>query len=230
MILYYGTKAPPPNAFWIPDSGLLAEKGIRPIAPKVHIFKGLPAFFFVNSQESDLPFDLLALIFFLVSRYEEYLPAIRDQHHRFPARESLAFRHQFLELPLVNLWIRRFAILLKEQYPAFVIPQPVFRFRPTYDVDFPWAFRNRSLFRHAGAIFSSLKNGRLSDISNRLKVLSGKRKDPFDTFGFLNHLHQQHQLTALYFILVGQPARPYDRNIKPTHPAMRRLIESLESS
>ena len=46
-------------------------------------WKGLPVFFQTTS-DSDIPFDVFAASFFLVSRYEEYLEFQPDAHGRFP--------------------------------------------------------------------------------------------------------------------------------------------------
>jgi hypothetical protein len=51
---------------------------------------------FCQRQIGDLPFDPLAATFYLVSRYEEYLPFIPDEHGRFPAKQSFAFSNGFL--------------------------------------------------------------------------------------------------------------------------------------
>jgi hypothetical protein len=48
--------------------------------------------FFESSPDSILPFDPLAFCFYLVSRYEEYLPFVPDEHQRFPASESILYK------------------------------------------------------------------------------------------------------------------------------------------
>ena len=44
-----------------------------------------------------IPFDVFSATFFLVSRYEEYLPHVKDDYGRFLATESLAFKEDFLQ-------------------------------------------------------------------------------------------------------------------------------------
>jgi len=53
----------------------------------------------------DFSFDIFAASFYLLSRYEEYLPHQKDQFGRYAHTNSLAFREEFLQLPLVNIWI-----------------------------------------------------------------------------------------------------------------------------
>jgi len=49
--------------------------------------------------------DVIASSFFMVSRYEEVVLDVKDEHDRFPASGSLAFREGFLEQPIVNEYI-----------------------------------------------------------------------------------------------------------------------------
>ena len=66
---------------------------------------GRPAFF---QTEGDFPFDIFAAVFFLVSRYEEYLLFQPDKYGRFPHQASLAFKENFLDFPLINYWLDDF--------------------------------------------------------------------------------------------------------------------------
>ena len=72
--------------------------------------------FFATGKASALPFDIFAASFYLVSRYEEYLPHIRDEHDRFDAKDSLAFINGFLDKPLVNSWALVIKELIKSKY------------------------------------------------------------------------------------------------------------------
>ncbi len=44
----------------------------------------------------DFPFDIFAASFYLLSRYEEYLPHEKDMYGRYAHTNSLAFREHFL--------------------------------------------------------------------------------------------------------------------------------------
>ena len=59
--------------------------------------------FFPSGGNSIIPFDIFAASFYLISRYEEYLPQVKDEFERFPAKESLAYRHKFLHKPVVDI-------------------------------------------------------------------------------------------------------------------------------
>ncbi|MBK7040625.1 MAG: hypothetical protein IPH46_09175 [Bacteroidetes bacterium] len=86
--------------------GLLFEKDIKPQTIDIHHWQSLPIFF--SSPHAEIPFDLFSAIFYLISRYEEYLPYNPDEYQRYPHKLSIAFKQQFLHQPLVDQWIQTF--------------------------------------------------------------------------------------------------------------------------
>ena len=100
------TRQPLQNEFFIQSSELLFQQGIEEVDIQMATWEDLPCFF-SSAPRSNVPFDILAASFYLLSRYEEYLPHVRDQHGRFPPAESIAYQHDFLRLPLVDLWANK---------------------------------------------------------------------------------------------------------------------------
>jgi hypothetical protein len=196
----YSFSAPPEGEFMEAHS-LLWETKISPQPISVSVVDGLPVFFRGSHPLSLLPFDLFAASFYLVSRYEEYLPHTVDRHGRFPATESVALRENFLHLPLVNLWCERLRNKLKSRFPDLVFKPPPYRFIPTIDVDHTWCYRGRSWFRTAGGFTRSLLHMRFGEISDRFRVLTGLMQDPYDTFGQIDIWHQQKSDLPLFFLL-----------------------------
>src|ERR1700681_688068 len=97
--------------FFIQPHGLLFETDIRDQQINRFDFSGRPAFF---KTTGDFPFDIFASVFFLVSRYEEYLSFQPDKYGRFPHQASLAFKENFLDFPLVNYWLEDFKKTLSQ--------------------------------------------------------------------------------------------------------------------
>jgi hypothetical protein len=63
-----------------------------------------------------MPFDIFSAAFYLMSRYEEYLPSIRDKHDRFDAKQSLAYKENFLHQAVVDRWAIQLEKLILEKY------------------------------------------------------------------------------------------------------------------
>ncbi len=217
------------KALWLAPCGLLAETGIRPQACDFFMASGVPALFPTPVNGAHFSFDVFAASFFMVSRYEEYLPAKRDEHDRFPSTSSIAGQKGFLQRPVVNEWARLLAQALKNSYPALNIPAKPYVFQPTYDIDIAWAYGHRPWWRTIGAIGAEALRGNRGILRNRIAVWRGKADDPYFTFPYLDGLHQKYGLNPLFFFLLGNPGN-YDRNISAGNPEFRKLIAQLAAT
>ena len=98
----------------IPNMGLLDETGIRSVNLQIHKKNNLHWLFYSNSPGFQFNNDLFSAVFYLISRYEEYLPFKADHHGRFTAATSLSKRHGFHRKPLLDIWIKEFARLINQ--------------------------------------------------------------------------------------------------------------------
>jgi hypothetical protein len=103
-----------PGCFTLRPGLLLFGSGIRPIEIECFAFNDQKAFF---PTAGDFPFDLFAATFYLLSRYEEYLPHDKDEYGRYAHTGSLAWREGFLDQPLINIWLKEFKTALSLYYP-----------------------------------------------------------------------------------------------------------------
>ena len=225
--------------FFLAAHPLLSESGIRIQELDCFEVQGNKAFF---RSSGDFPFDLFAASFYLMSRYEEYLPYLPDAYGRFPASSSLAYQQDFLRIPLINCWIETFRNSLKRRYPGLVFRRRSFKFIPTYDIDMAYAYLHKGWMRAAGGLLRSLagadKSSRTTQgndrrgsgsgsfpFLNRIRVLTGKKKDPFDSYEWLDSLHLYCRTRAYYFFLVARLQKKYDRNISPSKEGLQDLIQ-----
>ena len=207
--------------FWLRPHSLLFEDKIAEQHIECFDAHGEKAFFKVDG---DFPFDIFAASFYLLSRYEEYLPHQKDIYGRYAHENSLAFKEAFLDQPLVNLWLKDFKDALKRIFPKLAIHHSLFALLPTYDIDIAWSYQHKGRWRNLAGSIQSLAKGNWKQFSERLNVLNGKQKDPFDTYGWLNQLHQQYNLKPYYFFLLAERASRYDKNISPGKKALQALI------
>ena len=205
-------------------SGLLQEKDITEQEIFMATHREVPVFFSVT--KSVLPFDPFAASFYLISRYEEYLPFIADAHNRYPATESLAHQHGFLQKPVVNIWGQWIAEVITEQFPNAVFTARNYNFISTVDVDNLYAFRAKGVLRTAGAILKDLSGFRIGQLIERLQVIFGLRKDPFDTFDAQMEINSSHGVESIYFMLFAEFAQ-FDRNISMFSPSMHAAVRGM---
>ncbi len=223
--MMYGLKAHTDDIFF-KASGLLFERGVHGMEYNTFDYKGNRAIFQVYDEDTALPFDVFSAIFFLVSRYEEYLPFVRDHHGRFAAPLSVSIQWGILEKPMVNIWALEVKHIILERYPEFVFPVKKFRFIPTYDIDSAWAYSQKGWLRSMGGFYIALKTLDFKELRNRARVLVGKTNDPFDTFDLQRKYQKKYNLHPVYFILFGMYGR-FDKNINFRNGRFRRLVKWL---
>ncbi|TDH24056.1 hypothetical protein EXU57_16375 [Segetibacter sp. 3557_3] len=223
--LYYGEGEATAGVMQIVPAVLLYETGIRQQTPDVFEWRGHPAFF--KTGDGAIPFDLFAAAFYLLSRYEEYLPHQKDCYGRFAHENSLAYRSGFLGQPLVNIWLRELRQLLTEHFPSLVFDTRPFCFTPTYDIDIAWRYKCKGIQKNVGAFLRSLLLMDLGQISEQVGVLRGLKQDPFDLFGWLDQLHERYTLKPHYFALLAKSQQGYDKNIPPGCRSLKKLIQKL---
>lgn len=202
---------------------LLFETGIQHQETGISHWHEQPVFF---QGDGDIPFDIFAASFYLLSRYEEYLPYTKDLYGRYPHSESLAFKNGFLDKPLINYWLKDLATLLKERFTDFIPKEQVFTFLPTYDIDEAYSFRHKGWFRNTGGFLLELFTGNIGRSGQRLQVLTGSQPDPYDSFEHLHLLHERYHLKPLYFFLLASRIGQYDKNTDPAGKAMQALIRT----
>jgi len=209
------------NEFFIKPHGLLFEKDIHQQQINRIDFLGKPAFF---ETSGDYPFDVFAASFFLVSRYEEYLHFQPDKYGRYPHQDSLAFRENFLDFPLINYWLEDFKTTLRQKFPDIIFRMKDFKFIPTYDIDIAYSYKYKGLKRNLGGFFMSTFKGQWLNLLDRWDVLFNKKKDPFDSYEWLDSLHLYCRTRAYYFFLLAKKQIGVDKNISPEKPELQSLI------
>lgn len=214
------------NELFFQANSILFERGIESKDPAVFNYKDCPALFPVISKRSALPFDPFAASFYMVSRYEEYLPYVRDEFSRFTAPRSLAFDKKFLEVPVVNHWAAMITDLLSKRFKSFQPPEKKFSFTPTIDIDAAWEYRARGLVRTMGGYARAAMSGDLAAVAERTKVLLGVRKDPFNTYSEQLEITAKYDLRPVYFVLIGDYGLN-DKNIHYQNKAFHVLIKYL---
>jgi hypothetical protein len=204
---------------------LLFESGIKEQPAEVFEWKGNKVFFPVG-KKAILPFDPFAAAFYLVSRYEEYLPHIRDLYDRFDAKESLAWKNGFLTKPVVNHWALLVSEILKERFPEMAFKGQQYAYISTIDIDNAYAYREKGFMRTLGGYLKDLLKGDFGNIRDRTKVLFGFKRDPYDTYEFQFGIQKKYNLRTIYFFLVGDYG-VNDKNLPIESRKFQSLIKTV---
>lgn len=219
------TKQPLQNEFFVRSNDLLFEQGINDIDIIVQDWDGVPCFF-KTDERSAIPYDIFSASFFLLSRYEEYLPHVKDDLGRFPPKTSLAFQNHFLELPVVDLWVVKFLGVLKTRFPEIVVKPKKYRFTSIINVTTSHRFAFRGFARSVGGLIRDLSKFKLTDMARRFLVWFDSGKDPFDNFSRLMQVHKKFKLRTMFFFQFADYST-HDKNISIHNNRFRYLVKSV---
>jgi hypothetical protein len=228
--IHYGTSRLLLDEILIPEHPLLTEKKIKPQTITTFDADGLVGFFQLpDIVAADFECDFLAMSFYLLTRYEEYLPFEPDQYGRFAASQSLAQQAGFLQQPLVQLWALRLRAKLIQKFPEAVLALPKYEYQPTFDIDEMYKYQHRGAARTLKNIGGELVRGQLNSLGHRLKSLTKTNTaDPYDTFDYIQKIHESSVLKPIFFFLVGDYGK-YDYNLPYDHEQVQANIKTLSA-
>lgn len=216
------------HGFWIVPHGLLFEKGVREMpAPEVSQWNGYSCFF--RQTQGDIPFDLFAASFYLLTLYEEYFPKQLDEHGRFNPKESLAYRNGFFEIPLMDRWAYLLIEELNKRYPNTKFAKRKFRFVSTVDIDQPYMYLKKGFIKSAGGTMRDLLNRQWKNITSRIAVHLRMKPDPYmEALRWINQIHQEVGKSYYLFPLMKDRGK-YGRKTRYPLTTYYRYLKNLDS-
>jgi hypothetical protein len=214
------------GSFRIKPDTLLFESGVSRKEITVTVWNNLPVFFGTDDG-SDIPFDIFAASFYMVSRYEEHLDHQPDEHGRFRAASSLAFRYGFLDKPVVDLWAREFSRALLKKYPTIAFRRNEFKALLTIDSDQPFAYLGKNLLTSMGGLFRDITN-KDRHASDRYKVVKHEMKDPYEVYDYILESVDNYGSETRFFFPTGDHSR-YDKNPSWKSQEYSELIKRVAS-
>ena len=218
-------KQPLGKELFVHSHNLLFEEGISDVNINIQHWNNTKCFF-KAPEKSILPFDIFAASFYLISRYEEYLPYVADDFGRFPPEESIAYQYHFLKQPVIDIWAYEFKVVLEEKFPNFEFPKRQFQIKPIIDVPVAYQYFQKGLVRTLGGAFKDLLGFKFNEIYKRFLVIFGLRRDAYDTFKWLVNVHKKRNLNPVFFFLLGDYSI-YDKSINHQNKKFINLVKSI---
>lgn len=209
------------NELFIQSNGFLIEQGIESVSFKVSMWDDTKCFFSV-SKKSALPFDIFSASFYLLSRYEEYLPHRKDPMGRYPASESLSYKEDFLHLPVVDIWAYKFKNIISREFPNINFPNKRLNKHTLVQIKEPFAYLQKGFFRSVIGYLRDLGKLRIRNVIRRTRVLLGLIEDPFNTFDWIIEASKKSQYDLSLFFLLGEAT-----TFRESHNTNRRKFREL---
>lgn len=219
------TKQPLQNEFFVRSNDLLFEQGINDLDINISDWEGTPCFFSAG-EKSALPFDIFSASFYLLSRYEEYLPHVKDIHDRFSPKDSIAYQHNFLKSPIVDIWAFKLLEKLKERFPDIEYKQRAYSYTSIIDVTTSHCYAHRGFVRGIAGFLLDLGYLRLRRIAKRIVVWFNPKKDPYNNFNLLVEMHKKSKIHSMFFFQFASYST-YDKNVSPNNNKFKFLIKSI---
>ena len=207
---------------WVEATPLLFEESI--VKQNIEEEKWRDTTLFFPTKGGCFPVDIFAVIFFLISRYEEYYEDnLLDQHGRFQCQNSVAYKLGWHRKLMVHRLALALAEAIKADYPQFEYQTPHYVEFSTHDVDIAYQYKGKSCWRWCAAVAKALLQGRFTHAHNYLKVAVGKEvADPFN-----NYEPETIPNKPIYFILTA-PFGKYDKNISISSKEFKELVNRLK--
>lgn len=180
-----------------------------------------------DEAESRLNFtydsDLVAAVFFMLSRWEEYLPQEYDRFGRIKPTNNIAVKLGFSTRPVVDEWRTFIWDLLEKLDPSVKRPPAEgYRLNPTHDVDilyFPTDILN---------MLGDVKNTRNPAAPIKRFIHKIKGTNPYNTFDFLMAMSERnHVPSTFYFMADGKSV--LDNKYRNTDPFLKQLVKNVRN-
>jgi hypothetical protein len=177
-----------------------------------------------------ISYDILGLVYWMLSRQEEVNRTDLDGHGRFPAIASHAYKHGYLERPIVDEWLHILGQVIERTWPGIELKKHSFSIKVSHDVDEPsrYGFRRFPALARAMAGDIINKHDFKSPILASWIRLNTRSKlsslDPYNTFDWIMDVSEKHGLISAFYFICGRSMANFDADYELDHPAIRSLM------
>ncbi len=177
-------------------------------------------------------YDILGLAYWMLSRAEEIGRNDLDEHGRFPATASHAYKHGYLERPVVDEWLAILGQVINRQWPMLQLKQHHFSMKVSHDVDIPSRYGFRTVKGLLRAMGGDIVKQRYTDAMRApwIRLKTGTElhpADPYNTFDWIMDASERHGLKSAFYFLCGRTDAAKDADYEPEHPAIRHLMRRI---
>jgi len=201
------------------------------VEPTIPVIYGRPledgTWFNHKGKAIRLGLDIAGSAFFMLSRYEEAVLPDRDEHGRFPARASLAYREGFLGRPIVDEYVEIVWACMKRLWPGLERKQCQYQVCLSHDVDHPLGSVGKSWIRvvkSAGGDVIRRKDLGLAARRLGARLMCNPDIDPNNTFDFIMEVSERHGIKSRFYFKAGSSDHRFDEPYNLEMPWLQRLM------
>lgn len=196
----------------IEPQGLLFHSGIEKVDLTINEQEG-------NRIELNGSEDPFSIIFYLLSRMEEYIDEDRDEHDRMKASNHSLVKLGRHKEPVCDDLTKKLWETLQLDYSGIL---GRFEAVPSFDIDVAWAYKHKGFLRTFGAYVKS------DNKKERLSIIRNKEHDPYDTYSTIHEIAARVD-RIICFALLGDWSK-YDKNIHWKNDKLGSLLRGLNAA
>lgn len=177
-------------------------------------------------------YDILGLTYWMLNRIEEIGRTDLDSHQRFPAVNSHAYKHNYLERPVVDEWLHILGQVIQRVWPKLELKQHEFSIKVSHDVDSPslYAFKPwKTIIRMMAGHLLKRRDLKATLQAFWIKLTGCNKipkQDPFNTFDWLMDVSEAHNLTSAFYFICGTTSN-MDADYQSEDPRILKLMQHL---
>ena len=210
---------------FVEQYGLLSEQGFTDKEIKMGNWSGVPCFF-KTSSKSSIPYDIFSASFYMLTRYEEYQPYVKDSKEGFPIKESIAYQNDFLERPVVDEWAYAFREVLKDKFPNHSFPERKGKQKSIIAVEEVFAYAQKGFVRQLGGFFNDLSRLQFKLILKRIISVARYQSDPLYVYDDIVNFYQKNNYPMHFMFQLSNYSR-YSKNLSYNRTTYQRIIKSI---
>jgi hypothetical protein len=231
----------PNSVDWLPTERVMPPGSSLPLGDSIPVL-----FWGAGHQDGTRPFaelrdhnmvvfhaDIIAAACFVLSRWEESVVPIRDQHGRFPAAASVAYRQGFLDRPILDEYALILGEWLRVLLPSWQPRSRPFAIKLSHDVDHLRRYPHpRNALRTVGGDLlrrRSLRRALVNGSEAIRDYIVPHRTQYMKGIEWLADQSQEHGLGNDAFYFMAAKPGPPDGDYHLTSRVVRRRIDALRA-
>lgn len=177
-------------------------------------------------------YDILGLTYWMLNRIEEIGRTDLDNHQRFPAVNSHAYKHNYLERPVVDEWLHILGQVMQLVWPELELKRHQFSMKVSHDVDSPslYAFKSwKTIIRMMAGHLLKRRDLKAALQALWLKITGFENipaQDPHNTFDWLMDVSEANDLTSAFYFICGTTSN-MDADYEPEDPRILTLMQKI---
>lgn len=185
-----------------------------------------------DEQQLYFNYDVFGLAYWMLNRVEEMGRVDFDNHGRFAGTSSHAFKHGYLERPVVDEWLHILGQAIQRVWPDINLKKHQHSTRVSHDVDSPslYAFKPwGEIMRMVAADLLKRHDLRTLVRAPYIKLASRSEihpADPCNVFDWIMDLSENHGLTSAFYFICGHTDQ-HDADYHPEDPRIRALMRRI---